>query len=676
MSTRPQRLVVLGFDGLDPRVCQRLMGEKRLPNLKRLAQAGSFSALSTSIPCQSPVAWRTFATGVNPGGHGVFDFLRKQPGSYLPMPATVSKGVMPVAPGRAGRIGIGAGAGGLSGLVAWAAAARVPFSRRAFLAGLLGCAGALATGGALLNWVPHTVPLPVNETAGIPFWAHLGKAGLRTKVLRMPVEFPPRSYPNCKVLSGLGVPDAQGTNGSYAIFTTDSTQLTTATEMGGSIQAIRFSGNQAQLLAPGPPDPLDSGKRLQSGFMITRSRGNLQIQAGSACQTLQPGEWSDWMSLSFSISPLAGLRAVGRFHLVSLEPHVVLYLSPLNLDAGALPPNIAITSPAQWAEDLREKHSFFKTLGWPTDTWAYNEEHLSHEAYLADYGATISKEMEMTRSELAASDWDCLVAIFTPTDQIQHVLRNRTGPSPAIDQAYLGVDAFVGEVMDRCGSPDKVRLCVLSDHGFHPFDRAVNLNTWLWRNGYLKLKGEAPLDPTRNLEELYTGSDIFWSDVDWSNTYAYSMGLGNVYLNLEGREPDGIVRRGDMARLVLAKLQEGLGRLRDEGRAVIRSLYLGQDIYSGSHLPHAADVVVGFHPGYRVSWQTALGGIPQEIVEPNPKRWCADHCSIDPAVTSGVLYTNCPLGRKKPSLLDAAPSFLEALGIPVPDSLEGKSWWT
>jgi len=687
---RSPRVIILGFDGLDPRLCRQWMSEDRLPNLKHLAEEGSFHELATTYPCQSPVAWRTFATGVNPGGHGVFDFLRKIPGTYLPTTSTVEVSSLALLPGWR-RIGIGL----IAGMVVLLGVLRALRNRRRRwrlpCAGVAGLGVAALAVGTLYAWVPRTIPLPVNRTGGTPFWKYLGEQGLRCVALRVPVEFPARQYRNARVFSGLGVPDIRGSNGTYTIFTTEAGVIQDSdTEMGGRIVPLIFSDGVAETRLAGPIDVLHGkGQRLAVPMKLTRREESLTAEVCGNSINLQEGQWSEWVPLSFSASPLVSVHGMGRFLLLMLTPDVKLYFSAVNFDPKVLPPNIRLSAPARYAPDLRDRNGFFKTLGWPTDTWALTEEHITDDDYLADYRYTMRREKEVTLAELDRGEWDCFCAVFTPTDQIQHVFYRYLDPQHplydasapdavrnAIRGAYEEADAFVGLVMKEY-IDDRTALVVLSDHGFHSFRTAVNLNTWLWRNGYIKLKSETPYTQERKLEELYTGSDVFWQSVDWSGTYAYSMGLGGIYLNLEGREPQGIVRPGEMANLILRKLKEGLSSLTDpaNGEPVVRSVYFGRDLYHGPYTPEAPDVVVGFHPGYRVSWQTALGGIPPDIFEANDRKWSGDHCSFDPAVTPGVLFTNRELRDGDVSILDAAPSILAALSCQVPGDMEGRPWW-
>ena len=683
------KVVILGFDGLDPQLCGRWMDQGLLPNLSRLSKEGSFRELATTYPCQSPVAWRTFATGVNPGGHGIFDFLRRIPDTYLPTPSTVATAPMPVMKEHWKRIAVGVVPALVLGLASYAATRRLRLRYRAVGALLIALIVASAGIAGVFAWVPSEVPQPVNRAGGTPFWKHLSDAGLRSTLLRMPVEFPAHAYPRTRILSGLGVPDVRGANGTYTIFTeADETVKDADTEMGGRIIPIQFSNGSCRAQVSGPPNVLKNCKeRVSTELILRKTPDRLEVKVADAVVRLKEGEWSDWVPFSFSASPLVTLKGMGRFHLLQLVPRVRLYLSAVNFDPTRLPPNVQLSSPEGFASSLCKENGFFKTLGWPTDTWALAEEQITDADYLQDFHYTFAREREVTLAELTKRDWDCFCAVFTPTDQIQHMFyryldagAGNTAPSDSVSnailKAYEEADAFVGSAM-KDSVDVNTTLIVLSDHGFHPYRKSVNINTWLWKNGYLKLRNGQAADGQRNLDELYSGSDVFWKNVDWSGTYAYAMGLGSIYLNLEGREPRGVVRAGEMAEIVLAKLKEGLLALKDPetGASVVRSVCFGRDLYRGPFTGEAPDVIVGFQPGYRISWQTALGGIPPEVIEINARKWSGDHCSVDPAVTPGVLFTNRKLADGPVSILDAAPSILGAVQCPVPAEMEGKAWW-
>ena len=379
------------------------------------------------------------------------------------------------------------------------------------------------------------------------------------------------------------------------------------------------------------------------------------------------------------------LAARLRFHLVQVEPEIALYASPLNLDPARMPPGLALSAPAAFAGELRERHGFFKTLGWPTETWALTEERISDDAYLDDFADTFGRQRAIALAEIARGDWDCFTAVFLPTDHIQHTFWRGLDPQHpryesdapdrvrhAIRDAYRDCDRMVGEVLAT--KPADVALVVLSDHGFHPWRIAVNLNTWLHERGWLALKaGAASAD--KSLLDLQPDG-LFFEHVDWFATRAYSLGLGNIHLNLAGREPEGIVKPGGEDEAVLARLERELLAWRDaQGQPVVRSVYRGSNLYHGPYAAEGADLLVGFHPGYRVSWQTCLGGAPPGVFAPNARKWSGDHCSLDPAITPGVLFCDRPISAEAPGIIDAAPSILRLLGVEVPSDMDGRPWW-
>jgi predicted AlkP superfamily phosphohydrolase/phosphomutase len=214
---------------------------------------------------------------------------------------------------------------------------------------------------------------------------------------------------------------------------------------------------------------------------------------------------------------------------------------------------------------------------------------------------------------------------------------------------------------------------IVSDHGFHSWRKAVHLNTWLVQKGYMTLQGQVPGE--KKLDDLFGGGE-FWENVDWSRTRAYAMGLGQIYFNLRGREGRGIVSPGQEYTALAGELSV---RLRNElidpdsGQPIVRAVYKRDDVYSGEYLGDASDLQVGFEEGYRVSWQTTLGGSPQGIVEPNIRKWSGDHGGYDFATTAGVLVTNRPLLDGAPRIIDIAPTVLQFFGITPPAGLDGKA---
>jgi predicted AlkP superfamily phosphohydrolase/phosphomutase len=224
-----------------------------------------------------------------------------------------------------------------------------------------------------------------------------------------------------------------------------------------------------------------------------------------------------------------------------------------------------------------------------------------------------------------------------------------------VRQLYRRLDQVVGDLMDRYGST--ATIIVMSDHGFANFGRQFNLNSWLRDFGYL---GPPQCTSIR-------------SDIDWSITSAYGLGINGLYLNLKGREQHGIVEPGAKAEELLTELTERLEDARDvNGEQVICHVYRADKVYSGGATALAPDLIVGYKRGYRASWATCLGDLTPEVLLDNDSAWSADHCA-DALEVPGVLWCSRPIRAKKPALVDLAPSILAEFGLEAPASMTGKS---
>jgi predicted AlkP superfamily phosphohydrolase/phosphomutase len=277
--------------------------------------------------------------------------------------------------------------------------------------------------------------------------------------------------------------------------------------------------------------------------------------------------------------------------------------------------------------------------------------------------------------------WDLLVGVIESTDRVQHMMWRLIDPShpmydktlaarfgDSIERVYRRCDEFVGEVMSRvdAGTP----ILIVSDHGFHSFRQSVNLNTWLVQEGFMAIQGQQPGE--KKLQDLF-GGGTFWENVDWSRTKAYAMGLGQIYLNLQGREGHGIVSPADSPAVQDALVGRLLTMTDPRTQAkMVEAVYKRDDIYKGAFLHNASELQVGFADGYRVSWQTALGGSPPGVVYPNMKKWSGDHGSYDYQQTSGTLISSRALGGGPFDIMDIAPTVLHYFGVPIPSDIDGK----
>jgi len=615
-----KKVIVLGFDGLDPKTVQSMVKQGKLPNFSKLIEEGSFSNLETTTPPQSPVAWASFITGNNPGKHNVFDFLTRDPESYMPK-LTISEIRSP----RKFDVG--------------------PYS------------------------IPMGSPDVIAYRQGVPFWNYLEEKEIPATVLLVPVTYPPDEGKS-KILSGMGVPDLLGTNGTFSFYTTKREEEKKVT--GGKIFFVDkyYDLIEAELFGPSN-DFEKNGEPVSTPFTAEiLQEGGAKFKIQNREFTLSDGQWSKWIPIEFSMPPFANIKGIVRFNLVSSSPDFSLYISPINLDPKS--PGLPISNPPEYSERLAEKFGNFYTQGMPEDTWALNEKRLDDTAFL-DLTHFIQKSrVEIFKEELRNLKRGLLVSVFVSPDRIQHMftryidsenpLHPETENEPhknAIDEAYLYCDKVLGETMKYVD--EQTTLMVISDHGFSYFRRSVHLNTWLIQNGYMALK-----DPN-----LQNGGEFF-ENVDWSKTVAFALGLNGIYLNLKNREKNGIVDSENEAEKIKKEISEKLVQLRDSksDQPVVLRVYDSKKIYSGHFTENAPDLVVGYNHGYRTSWQTAMGGAPKRVFEDNLKKWSGDHL-IDPKLVPGVLVSNKPINEKSPGIMDLAPTVLAEFGMDLEQNFDG-----
>jgi len=199
----------------------------------------------------------------------------------------------------------------------------------------------------------------------------------------------------------------------------------------------------------------------------------------------------------------------------------------------------------------------------------------------------------------------------------------------------------------------------------------MNYNSWLVEHGYMTIVGDA--GETKTLEDLFETRQLF-EKVDWSRTKAYAMGLGGIYINLAGRETKGSVQPGAEYDQVVAEIIAGLEASIDPGTGErpVTKVYKREEMYRGFDPTLIPDLRVGNNLGYRIGWQTALGQVPRNVYEDNLKAWSGDHCSLDPELVKGILFVNRKLSRQDPAIIDVMPTVLQALGIAVPDDVDGR----
>jgi len=401
--------------------------------------------------------------------------------------------------------------------------------------------------------------------------------------------------------------------------------------------------------------------------------------AWGAPVVLKERAWSDYVPFTFEMNPLVKVKGIGKFWLESVAPFRLL-LTPVSFDPREVPDIVDISFPRAFAPSLAAKAGAYSLLGWPCLTNPIKDGMLSDEAFVAQIREITAERRRKLKAAMEGPDWRFLFVMFSEVDRVQHAFWRHVDPKaktydaaeaakygPAIEETYVAMDAVLGDILAAAG--EDTTVIVMSDHGFAPFRRAVNLNTWLQKNGFLT--GSFGAD--RSVTQIF-GNRNFLKDMDPERTKAFAMGIGGIYLNLKGREAKGSVDPKDVD-AVCADIRKRLLELRDDdGTRVVHEVYLGKDLYEGpTTAQYAPDLVVGFERGYRVSWQTTLAGGGEKVIEDNLFRWSGDHCSVDPSLVPGILLSNRKLDGKGATVLDIAPTVLDLFKVPAPPEWDGRS---
>jgi predicted AlkP superfamily phosphohydrolase/phosphomutase len=478
-----------------------------------------------------------------------------------------------------------------------------------------------------------------------------------------------------RMLAGVGVPDVRGSQSKGTFYTQDRTAVAEENEQllfldSGSDVVTRVIGPRNTKASP------VADTFCEVRVQVDKTTRKLAIQTGGSPAKIEVPErgWSEWVRFKFKFSMLQSATGIARFYVRQLEPHLEFYLSAVNFDPAA--PMFPVSAPADYARELAGEIGLFSTLGMAEDHNGLNNGRLDEAAYLQQCELVLSERERLMRFELDRFSEGLFFMLFDTPDRVQHMLwrfRDREHPgfepdaSPElatrIEEHYRRCDALLSAVLDKVD--ENTLLIVLSDHGFGTFRRAFDTNTWLWQNGLLALK-----DSRKPGEDLGDGS----AAVDWSKTCAYAVGLGGIYLNFKGRESGGIVEEGSEAERVRNAIQRGLAEFPDEQtqRSAIRSVSRREELYSGAFVENSPDLLVNFHRGFRVSWQSAVGGFSNSMLEDNMRRWSGDHI-VDPESVPGILFMNRASLHNHARIIDLAPTILNYLGVAVPESMEGLS---
>ena len=351
------KTVILGFDSFDPSIFERMAGQGQLPHLTKLMEAGGYARLEVSSPPQTEVSWTCIATGTDPGNHGIFDFVLRDPNSYVPYVSIL------------------------------------PMKKTALGEGFV---------------PPYTTKTFFEEAAGM---------GYPATALWWPAMFPARPDLPVNTLPGLGTPDIRGQLGVGTLFTTeDETKKKTAVARLADSGAGRFSGTLS-----GPTVKGRSGVTTATlpvtveALDATRAR----LIVGDQKIELKLGQWSDIVELKFKAGPFFNIHAIARFILTELGGALRVYSLPLQIHPLHSAWHYA-SSPA-FAKSLWTKVGPYLTLGWPQDTTGLEEGCITDEQFLALCDTIFDRRVQIFFHLLDQFKEGVLASIFDDLDRVQHM---------------------------------------------------------------------------------------------------------------------------------------------------------------------------------------------------------------------------------------------------------------
>jgi predicted AlkP superfamily phosphohydrolase/phosphomutase len=632
-SSTDKKVIVLGLDGLDPQIINGLIKAGRAPNLKKLAEMGSFQKLTTTMPALSPVAWSSFITGVTPGSHGIADFVTRDPETYMPV-FSIFENTEPDIMFSIGDV-------------------RLP----------------LKGGG------------PRNLRRGTPFWSYLTDRGIPTWISKMPTNYPVDESAT-RSISGMGTPDLTDAYGIFSYYTSDPFE-DHPNITGGVVQYVDVVDNAVHTDLLGPVNSLRAEKNTSRDpyanttkapftvYLDPDQNDAVRLEIQGQTLILKKGEYSPWVNVSFDLLPvLGGVSGIARFLVKQVRPNFQLYVTPINID----PANQAapITYPAEFGAEIVRDMGAFWTKGLPCDTKAFDYDIINDEEYVGQAELVLEERMKLFEHQWARFDSGLFFFYVSSTDQDAHMLwRNMDPTHPKhnegdprfagwIHHVYERADELVGRVLPAVD--DNTLLLICSDHGFAQYARQFHLNTWLRDNGYLTIKSGS----AKKIETSVI-------DIDWSQTVAYAMGFNGLYLNLENREAKGIVTP-NKAPEILTRLRRDLETVVDleTGIRPVAKVYPRDELYSGDMTPSMPELLVGYTPGYRTSDQSFMGSTGKETINLNPWAWSGDH-SMARDLVPGSLFTSRRVAKRDPNIMDLPVTILDWFGVPKPEQMVGRS---
>ncbi len=665
-----KRVVVIGIDGLDPDMVREGVAAGRLPNLKKLIERGALHDLQTSWPPQSPVAWSNFITGVNPGKHGLFDFIHADRTNY----------------------------------------------------GVLNSMSRTDPEGMVLELFGYKIPLTggaTHLTRAFPaFWEVLDEAGVPVMVYRMPANFPMEPT-GAETFPDMGTPDVSGASAGRAFLWTESLERSakegdfysiipveanrtrpglayfrgqiegpknTALDLSDleeRLAAVEEAGNQAEAIRLHAT--IDQRMEVTTPFTAyvdttgEEARLAIHVDVTDGWGMAGVGEWTPWVPVRFTmIDHVVDVSGWQRYLFKSADP-LEIYGSPVQIDPFA--PAMPVSTPDDAAAKLAEAIGPYYTQGFPDAYIAYKSHLLNTGEFVSQSDTVYEERMKMLHYAfdqfgerggllffyLGSLDLRCHMLWHCMDPKHPHREADDPQYADQIQRIYRQADALVGEAMKRIQEWPGTELIVMSDHGFAPFYRRMNVNDWLVKEGYLVLR-----EPGSTGSII--GDDFEHGLVDWDQSVAYSIGFNGVILNRKGREPRGIVT-DEQAPALIQEIATKLRALKDtDGSPVFRRVLPASEVFSGPELPWAPDLQLGFSVDYGASDESATGNVTgEDVIVDNDSRWSGSHL-MDPEVVRGSLITSKPYELSKdPALEDVTATLYALFGVDPPEGLDGKA---
>jgi len=444
-------------------------------------------------------------------------------------------------------------------------------------------------------------------------------------------------------------------------------------------------------------------------------------------EIIKEGDWNkDWFKVTFEMSPFLKVPAQVRMRVIKCSDEEVRFFIPsIDISPESPPPYLRLSSPPEFSAQIAKKVGAYETVGWSCITHGLKDNEIDECVFMEDVEFTMKSRRKLMRNQLERKDWDFFFETFYTTDRVQHMMYrlydsnhpqfdpllaekevthpffdNKIKLKDSVFETYKVMDSIIGEVMDRINDGDFGEdpvLMIISDHGFAPFYYSVGINNFLIEKGFLVTKPDSSGKPMTVKAIIDSGMDELFAYIDWSKTRAYSMGLGKIFINKEGREPNGIVTEEEYESLRDEIIKE-FTAYKDPitGKRIMKQVYKRDEIFSGDFWKEGeadylfygpdgrkisekrrtdgyADLFLGFYPKYRVSWQTSLGGLEDSVIVPNDQKWSGDHVSVDPSEVQGVFFCNKKMkGGIVPCLNDIAPTVLDIYGLKQVENLDGK----